>query len=91
MKTKKRLAALFLAMMMVFSVMAMTASAYGEEGHVHDETCCEDAVIARKPGAPVCYKCNLVMVETGQGTDASGRRIIYYLCQGCGDTSWGYY
>ena len=90
MKTKKRLAALFLAMMMVFSVMAMTASAYGEEGHVHDETCCEDTVIARKPGAPVCYKCNLVMVETGT-TTMNGQTVMTYLCQGCGDTTWGYY
>lgn len=91
MKTKKRLAALFLAMMMVFSVMAMTASAYGEEGHVHDETCCEDAVIARKPGAPVCYKCNLVMVEIGTGIGPGGQEMMQYKCLGCGATSWGGY
>lgn len=51
MKKTKKLAALFLAMVMVFSLMAVTAAAYGAEEHKHDETCCEEVVM---PRGPVC-------------------------------------
>ena len=47
MKCTKRFAALVLAMMMAFSIMAVTAAAYdGADAHVH-EACCEDEIEPR--------------------------------------------
>lgn len=89
MKTKKRLAALFLAMMMVFSVMAMTASAYGEEGHVHDETCCDDA--RSVPEVPLCPYCNQPMYFYKNTYDKYGIMRPLYKCYDCGVTAWGGY
>lgn len=55
MKKLQKLAALFLAMVMAFSLMAVTAAAYGVEEHDHDcAVCCEDEGIM--PLKPV-YKC----------------------------------
>ncbi len=54
MKKAKKLAALVLAMVMAFSLMAVTAAAYGAEEH--DETCCEESIQPRKPGG-WCPKC----------------------------------
>lgn len=56
MKYTKRFAALVLAMMMAFSIMAVTAAAYdGADGHVH-EACCENEIEPRIK-AVKCPKC----------------------------------
>jgi hypothetical protein len=56
MKKTKKLAALVLALVMAFSLMAVTAAAYGADEHVHDGTCCEETIQPRKPGY-WCPKC----------------------------------
>ena len=89
MKNMKKLAALFMAMVMAFSLMAVTAAAYGTEEHAHDETCCENAVIARKPGAPECPDCNIIMRETGGGY-VDGQPVRYFECSKCGYITWLY-
>lgn len=44
----KKLVSLFLAMLMVFSLMAVTASAYdSEDGHVHTEACEDEGIMPR--------------------------------------------
>ena len=50
MKQTKKLAALFLALMMAFSLVAVTAAASVEE-QVHDEVCYEEVVM---PRGPIC-------------------------------------
>ena len=56
MKYTKRFAALVLAMMMAFSIMAVTAAAYdGADGHVH-EACCENEIEPRV-AAITCPEC----------------------------------
>lgn len=61
MKKTKKLAALFLAMVMAFSLMAVTAAAYGAEEHVHDETCYAETIQPRKPTGPACPYCAQTM------------------------------
>ena len=76
MKKAKKLAALFLAMMMALSIMAVTAAAYGAEEHAHDEACCEETVMPRIPGAPYCWKCGNLMVHAGGGIDRSTKSSV---------------
>lgn len=81
MKKTKKPTALVLAMVMAFSLMAVTAAAYGGE-HAHDETCCEETVIARKPAAPVCPYCGTVTTEVGLEWIGDNRYLVYE-CHGC--------
>lgn len=75
MKKMKKLAALFLALVMVLSCMAMTAAAYGSEEHTHDETCCAEAIQPRVP-AMQCSNCMQEMDQAGSGHDENGHFII---------------
>lgn len=86
MKNMKKLAALFMAMVMAFSLMAVTAAAYGEMGHVHDETCAEESV---QPRTQVihCPKCGGdCRVWTATRNDGCGGTITVrcYDCVNCG-------
>lgn len=83
MKKTKKLAALFLAMVMAFSLMAVTAAAYGAEEHVHDETCCAETIQPRKPGAPECLYCGYPMTDVGTGSDGGGS-FNWYQCKTAG-------
>ncbi len=89
MKKTKKLAALVLAMVMAFSLMAVTAAAYGADEHVHDGTCCEETIQPRKPAAPECWECNSPMRETGPDS-LNGKPIMYYECSRCGTSTWRY-
>lgn len=82
MKKAKKLAALFLAMMMALSIMAVTAAAYGAEEHAHDEACCEETVMPRIPGPPLCDKCNQPMSLAGGSSD-----YYTYKCYPCGTST----
>ena len=73
MKKAKKLAALILALVMAFSLMAVTAAAYGADEHVHDGTCCEETIQPRKPGAPECPYCGVIMRDIGTHTGDDGR------------------
>ena len=100
MKKTKKLAALILALMMAFSLMAVTAAAYGAEksvmrrlpacpcgeGAVHDGTCCEETIQPRKPAAPVCPHCGTVTTDMGFKWE-NGIRYIIFECHGCRDFS----
>lgn len=79
MKKTKKLAALVLAMVMAFSLMAVTAAAYGAEEHVHDGTCCEETIIARKPSARCSY-CGSGMVDCGSASMPNGTSGILFRC-----------
>lgn len=78
---KKKLAALALALMMVLSLMAVPAMAYGEDGHVHT------AESGIQPHGPVmdCPQCggNAYPVTVPIG---NGQTMTYYACS-CGWTS----
>ena len=82
MKKTKKLAALVLAMVMAFSLMAVTAAAYGAEEQ--DETCCEESIQPRKPAAPVCPYCGTVTTDMGFVWEG-GTRYIKFQCLGCRD------
>ena len=84
MKKTKKLAALVLALVMAFSLMAVTAAAYGADEHVHDGTCYEETIQPRKPGAPECPYCGYPMTDVGSGSDSHGG-FNWYQCkrEGC--------
>lgn len=85
---KKRLAALLLAMMMALSVLAVTGAAYGEEEHVHDETCCAERIV---PSGAKCLGCNGDMYFYRNFQDSTGYWRPVYICYDCGTLSWGLY
>ena len=76
MNVKKRITALFLAMMMALSIMAMPAAAL------------EDTIQPRIP-APECPYCNHMMVHTGT-TGSGANRYFIYTCQNTECSRMGY-
>lgn len=76
MKTRKKITAMFLAMMMALSIMAMPASAL------------EDAIQPRIP-APECPYCNHMMTHTGT-TGSGNNRYFIYTCQNTECSHFGY-
>ena len=91
MKRTKRIASLFLAMLMAFSLMAVTASAYGEVNHAHTSTCSEETIMPRLAVGP-CPKCGkeATYQDKGLGTDEYGHPsyVRYYHCPNCGSFYW---
>lgn len=89
MKLTKKLAALVLALMMVFSLMAVTAAAADAEEHEHEcAVCCEDEGIMPKgpvgPQGPPCVICGETTVWTFLFYDKAGLPVYAYLCPaGC--------
>lgn len=83
MKKMEKLAALVLAMVMVFSFMAVTAAAYGAEEHEHTHVCSAGMVQPRMP-AMECPKCKGEMdVEV---YEENGQRYLRFTCR---DSSCG--
>ena len=80
MKRTKRFFALFLALMMSFSIMAVTAAAYGEEEHVHTDACGVETIMPRKPSA-MCGSCGMGMTEIGVRHDT--QNDVYYVRLQC--------
>ena len=84
-KTTKKLAALFLAMVMAFSLMAVTAAAYGEDEHVHTDACSEETIQPR--GQKI--RCSLcggdAEIVTEVRTDGTYKKIA---CHNCPGTDW---
>ena len=85
MRKMKTLAALCLAMLMAFSLMAVTASAYDAAGHEHDETCAEATVQPRRPAA-WCHSCGQAMIDDGI-VWVDGRRCVAFHCATCPNTA----
>ena len=84
MKTTKRFASLFLAMLMAFSLMAVTASAC-DAGHAHDETCAEATVQPRRPAA-WCHSCGQAMIDDGI-VWVDEKRCVAFHCATCPNTA----
>lgn len=84
MKKTKKLAALFLAMLMALSCMATTAMAYGAEEHDHDCVCSVETIQPRIP-AQKCPKCGTTMNPHAY-IDTNNQRVVEYFCPkaGCG-------
>jgi|GluameStandDraft_1065615.scaffolds.fasta_scaffold04631_7 hypothetical protein len=67
MKKSRKLLALVLAMMMTFSLMSMSAAAYGEE-HEHDcAVCSEDEVIQPRRPSAMCSYCGTMQIVIEEG------------------------
>lgn len=83
MNKMKKLAALVLAMVMAFSLMAVTAAAAGAEEHEHDTTCCEATIQPRIP-AMQCLECGTSM--TPHTRYENGHYYVSFTCPkpGCG-------
>ena len=67
MKLTKKLLALVLAMVMAFSLMAVTAAAYGAEEHEHTHACTE--TIEPKGVAMMCDYCGRGMLQVKPQND----------------------
>ena len=87
MRKMKKLAALCLAMLMAFSIMAVTAAAY-DAGHEHDETCAEATVQPRRP-AVMCYSCGQEMVVADSWTTADKGIAFLFECRTSGCSNKG--
>lgn len=84
-----------LAMVIAFSLMAVTAAAYGAEEHKHDKTCCEEVVM---PRVLVCVCGEMAHVRNVGPTQISSKtcprlgsglhvRVLVgsvYWCEACG-------
>lgn len=82
MKQTKKLLALVLALMMAFSLMAVTAAAAGAEEHEH--VCSEETLQPRRPKA-WCNPCGVEMNQVGSHPEGT----VTYLdfeCPICRDT-----
>lgn len=78
MKRTKKLAALVLAMVMAFSLMAVTAAAAGTEEHVHDCVVCSEETI--QPRIPMGW-CNICNVATTTWVHyLNGKRVVDFIC-----------
>ncbi|MDE7262712.1 MAG: hypothetical protein K2N78_11740 [Oscillospiraceae bacterium] len=84
MKATKKLMSLVLALMMALSIMAVTAAAYGETGHTHDEACSTETIQPRKPAA-WCPGCREQMTEVRVYKDQNGDYYSVLECRtnGC--------
>ena len=84
MKNTKKLLALVLALVMAFSLMAVTAAAYGAEEHDHDGACSVETIQPRKPGGfcPNCLGPASYYISDPNGT---GENLVFvYDCPKCG-------
>lgn len=77
MKKMKKLLALVLAMMMAFSLMAVTA-AYNAEEHEHTYACSEETIQPRIP-AMLCPKCRNEM-NAVRVYDDMGQTYVDFVC-----------
>ena len=82
MKKRTKIASLFLAMLMAFSLMAVTASAY-DAGHEHDCAVCSEEGIQPRIPAKICYSCQVEMTYVHEGDKYK------FVCPKCGvETPW---
>ena len=83
MKKSRKLLAFVLAMLLAFSLMAVTAAAY-DAGHEHDCTVCseDEGIMPLGPLGPPCPKCGgptewVVIDKDVFGTPLYGYRCVY--------------
>ena len=84
MKKTNRLASLFLAMLMAFSLMAVTASACdSEDSPVHTEACEDEGIMPLYPmKGPPCPYCGCEMSDVWTD-DLFGNQILTRVCSRC--------
>ena len=77
MKKTNRLASLFLALLLAFSLMAVTASACdSKDSHVHTEACEDEGIMPlypmKGPPCPYCgyemYECKILNLSAARGS-----------------------
>lgn len=78
MKKTKKLAALFLAMVMALSLTAMTAAAAGTEEHEHTDACSAETIQPRRPEME-CSTCGAEMSIVGTEL-INGVRHVTFGC-----------
>ena len=76
MKNTKKLLALVLALMMAFSLMAVTAAAAGTEEHEHTHACSTETIQPRTP-AMQCPECGATMSVVKVYDDGSQRYVDF--------------
>ena len=82
MKKSRKLLTLVLAMIMAFSLMAVTAAAY-DAGHEHDCAVCSEEGIQPRIPAKICYSCQVEMTYVHEGDKYK------FVCPKCGvETPW---
>lgn len=86
MKKTKKLAALVLAMVMAFSLMAVTAAAYGAEEHVHDGTCCETEEATPRMAWVICPVCGAAAQQIER--EVNGKTQHKIICTNCPGIDW---
>ena len=86
MKKRTKIASLFLAMLLAFSLMAVTAAAY-DGGHEHDCAVCSEEGIEPRLPARLCYSC---MQEMSSDSKKIGDKLyMKFWCTPCGiSTGW---
>ncbi|MDE7221308.1 MAG: hypothetical protein K2O45_17100 [Oscillospiraceae bacterium] len=90
MKKTRKLAALFLAMLMAFSLLAVTAAAYDAEEHDHDcVVCCEDEGVVPMYDPKRCPRCGREAYYS-EIPQPSGDIRIWVSCinSDCGYAGW---
>lgn len=85
MKRTKKMLALVLAMVMAFSLLAVTAAAYGAEEHEHEcAACSEDEGVMPLgpvgPQGPPCPVCGGTTEWRTTGIDNNGNLTGEYVC-----------
>lgn len=85
MKRSKKLLAVVLAMVMAFSLMAVTVAAY-DAGHEHDCAVCSEEGIQPRIPAMWCYSCSQEMGLDKMVSVGNGTYHLYFKCSGCGTT-----
>lgn len=86
MKRTKKMLALVLAMVMAFSLLAVTAAAYGAEEHEHEcAACSEDEGVMPRGAVRPCTRenCDGTM-ELVNRRDNSGNIYKAFVCDRCG-------
>ncbi len=86
MEKRTKIASLFLAMLMAFSLMAVTAAAY-DAGHEHDCAVCYEKEIQPRLPARLCPKCWQEM--SSDSRTVNGKLEMKFWCTPCGiSTGW---
>lgn len=91
MKKMKKLAALFLALVMVLSCMAMTAAAYGEEEHSHEcAACCDDEGVMPLYVPDPCPMCGMEASYSPKKIPGTHEYGTWVVCSNvmCGYVGW---
>ena len=83
MRRSKKLLSLVMAMLMAFSLMAVTAAAY-DAGHEHDCAVYSEEGIQPRIPAMWCQSCSQEMGLVDMESIGNDTYQLYFKCSGCG-------